>query len=70
MTKYKNIKAKVYSDFLVGTAIAWFSSGIITPLFTKKFDVADLMFAMLGIAVSVVSLQIAVKYREETNANG
>ena len=73
MSKYaKSTKAeaKVYSDFLIGTAIAWFSAGIITPLFTKRFEISDLILALTGIFVAVVSLQIAVKYKEGDIKNG
>jgi len=66
----KVVKAKVYSDFLVGTAIAWFSAGIVTPIFTKRFEIIDLIFAMIGILVAVISLQTAVEYKKGIKTNG
>jgi len=68
--KSKIARAKVYSDFLVGTAIAWFSGGIITPFFTKTFGVPDLILASISIFVAFVSLRIAVEYKKEINING
>ena len=70
MKKIRTSKAKVYSDFLTGTAIAWFSAGVITPLFTKRFEIIDLIFAVIGILVAMVSLQIAVEYKRGDKSNG
>lgn len=70
MKKIRIAKAKVYSEFLTGTAIAWFSAGIITPLFTKRFEIIDLIFAVIGIFVAVISLQIAVEYKRGEKTNG
>ena len=70
MKKIRKSKAKVYSDFLTGTAIAWFSAGIITPLFTKRFEIIDLIFAVIGILVAMVSLKIAVEYKRGDKSNG
>ncbi|MDP3917590.1 MAG: hypothetical protein Q8Q30_00225 [Candidatus Woesebacteria bacterium] len=66
----KTTEAKVYSDFLTGTAIAWFSGGIITPIFTKRFEISDLILALTGILVAVISLQIAVEYKKGEKTNG
>lgn len=56
---------KVYSDFLTGTAIAWFSGGVIAPFLSKFFTNDNFILGIYSIIVAYMSLRFAIILREE-----
>lgn len=52
---------RVYSEFFTNIAVAWFTIGIITPLFVKPKTIEEVItFAVWGISGALVSLRLAV----------
>lgn len=58
-------QAKVYSDFLTGLAIAWFSAGIIAPFISKKFSSDDLILGLYSLLITFVLLWFAIIYKRK-----
>jgi len=57
----------VYSEFLTNLAVAWFSAGVIAPLFTQNRGWMGILNSMIALVASLVSLKLAVLFREEEN---
>lgn len=67
MKKVKSAKAKVYSQFLIGVAIAWFTGSSISPLLAMKLHTYDALMAIIGIAISIIFLRFAVELEKKVN---
>ena len=59
-------KSQVISEYFVGLAIAWMAGGLGFPFATQDFSLKGLFPVFLGITGSLVSLYIAVEYRQKT----
>ncbi|MBL7036370.1 hypothetical protein ISR94_00790 [Candidatus Microgenomates bacterium] len=57
-------ESKIYSEFLVGLAIAWTAGGVGTPFVTQDFSLKGVSPLFLGVFTSLVCLRIAVEYRK------
>ncbi len=49
----------VYRDFLTNTSVAWFTAGVITPIFIEKISKRDLLNSIIAIIMFVVFLRVA-----------
>jgi len=60
--KMKNLSGeqKVYSEFLTNLAVAWFSAGVIAPLFTPLTNLLKFSNSLLSIVACLLSLRLAV----------
>jgi len=62
MQKLNSAQRKFLSDFLNGLAIAWFSAGTISPLFTAWENLLKLSLQIIGsVAISTTLLILGVK---------
>ena len=55
---------KVYSEFLTNLAVAWFSAGIIAPLFTPAMGIFKLSASLIAITACIISLRLAVLFNK------
>jgi len=53
---------KVYSEFLTNLAVAWFSAGVIAPLFTPLNDLLKFSNSLLSMVACLLSLRLAVLF--------
>jgi len=60
--KRLNDGKKVYSEFLTNLAVAWFSAGIIAPLFTPLVSVLRFSNSLASLIACLVSLRLAVLF--------
>ena len=51
---------KVYSEFLTNLAVAWFSAGVIAPLFTPIKNIFGFLTALIAVLAGLLSLRFAV----------
>lgn len=49
----------VYKDFLTNTSVAWFTAGVITPIFVENITRRDLLNSIISITMFVVFLIVA-----------
>ena len=49
----------VYKDFLTNTSVAWFTAGVITPIFVEKITRRDLLNSVISITMFVIFLIVA-----------
>ncbi len=56
---------KVYSEFFTNVAVAWFSAGVITPLFIKPTDLFGFLPSAIAIVASWAFLNIASAFAKE-----
>ena len=49
----------VYKDFLTNTSVAWFTAGVITPIFVEKITRRDLLNSVISITIFVIFLIVA-----------
>ena len=56
---------KVYSEFLTNLAVAWFSAGIIAPLFTPAVGIFKLSASLIAIVACIISLRLATLFAKE-----
>ncbi|QQG40892.1 MAG: hypothetical protein HYV37_01040 [Candidatus Levyibacteriota bacterium] len=57
---------KVYTEFLTNLAVAWFSAGVIAPLFTPMRGIGQLTGSVLAIIICFVCMQLAVMFEKGT----
>lgn len=53
---------KVYCEFLTNLAVAWFSAGVIAPLFTPPERVFKFLLSLLAVSASLISLKLATLF--------
>jgi hypothetical protein len=58
-------ESKVYIDFLTNLAVAWFSAGVIVPLFTPAFGAYKAYTSIVAIVGCLVSLKLAVVFSKK-----
>lgn len=56
---------KVYSEFFTNGAVAWFSAGVIAPLFAKQIGVRELLASVIAILFCFVFLKLATDFSFE-----
>lgn len=56
---------KVYSEFLTNLAVAWFSAGIIAPLFNPAPGLSKFSASLVAVVTSLISLKLAVLFIKE-----
>lgn len=49
----------VYKEFLTNTSVAWFTAGVITPIFVENITRRDLLNSIIAIIMFVVFLRVA-----------
>lgn len=49
----------VYKDFLTNASVAWFTAGVITPIFVENISRRDLLNSLIAIVMFVVFLRVA-----------
>lgn len=49
----------VYKDFLTNASVAWFTAGVITPIFIENISRRDLLNSLIAIVMFVVFLRVA-----------
>lgn len=52
-------KQKIYRDFLTNSAVAWFSSGLISPMILGFRDISGLLVSVVSIIISYYLLKLA-----------
>ena len=59
-----NVKSenKVYSEFLTNLAVAWFSAGIIAPLFTPGVGIYKAIYSIIAVIACFISLRLATLF--------
>lgn len=60
-----NTKSQVYSEFLTNAAVAWFSAGVIAPLFTKALGAKELLASIISIIACLAFLRLATVFGKE-----
>ena len=55
-------ESKVYSEFLSNLGVAWFSAGVIAPLFTPITGLFRLSGSLIAVAACWISLKLAVLF--------
>lgn len=63
--KINNIKSKVYSEFFIGSAIAWFSIAVISSVLDLKFDIANFVKIAVGLLETLLFLRFAIQFRKK-----
>lgn len=49
----------VYKEFLTNTAVAWFTAGVISPIFTGNLDQRDAITSFISVTMCIVFLVVA-----------
>jgi len=64
--KMKNLSGeqKVYSEFLTNLAVAWFSAGVIAPLFTPLSGFLRFFNSLIALIACLFSLRLAILFKE------
>ncbi|MBI3385383.1 hypothetical protein HY030_04285 [Candidatus Gottesmanbacteria bacterium] len=50
----------VYKEFFTSAAVAWFSAGIIAPLFTKTLGFKEITSSIVSVISCLIFLKIAI----------
>ncbi|PJE68989.1 hypothetical protein COU96_02250 [Candidatus Shapirobacteria bacterium CG10_big_fil_rev_8_21_14_0_10_38_14] len=58
-------KTKVYSEFFTNGAVAWFSAGVIAPLFTKKLSLKEILASLIAIISCFLFLKLTTLFNKE-----
>lgn len=53
---------KVYAEFFTNTAVAWFTAGIITPIFTRTFDETTIILELIAMLATMLFLYFAIYF--------
>ena len=65
MKRINSAQRKSLADFGTTVAAAWFSAGIIAPLFTKPKSYIDvLLFLAIGAIMTIITLRWALLFLE------
>lgn len=56
---------RVFSDFLTNLAVAWFSAGVIAPLFTPATGLFRLSASPIAAIGCLISLKLAILFSKE-----
>ena len=57
-------EAEVYSDFFTNLAVAWFSAGVIAPVFTSSMGLTGFVGSFVSLVACLFSLKFAVSFRK------
>ncbi len=49
----------VYKDFLTNASVAWFTAGVITPLFMSSPNKKDFVNSLISVTMFILFLQLA-----------
>ena len=55
---------EVYVDFLTNLAVAWFTAGIIAPLFTPIGEKMRILSYLMAVSACFISLKLAVFFKK------
>lgn len=61
---------KVYTEFLTNLAVAWFSAGVIAPLFTPLRGVAQFSASVMAMIGCLICLRLAIWFEKGGKLNG
>lgn len=55
-------EGEVYSEFLTNLAVAWFSAGVIAPLFAPAAGILKFSGSLIAISACLLSLRLAILF--------
>jgi len=58
-------RSKVYREFYTNGAVAWFTAGVISPLFISKLEARILIASAISVIASFVFLRLAIDHGME-----
>jgi len=56
---------EIYKEFFVNGSVAWFTAGIVAPLFVSNINIRSLIASLISVLLSFIFLRIAVTIRKQ-----